>query len=194
MTPGHFGLAAVVKKFAPTVPLWVLFLASYLLDVVFLFVWIGGIEGLTPIDPAHPNAYGGVLIHADYTHSFIGALFISLVAGWLSSLRWGRRGGITIAAVVFSHWILDLLVHRPDLPILPGNIGNLPLLGFGLWNYPVIAAGIELILILVGVLLYHRSVMQAADRGLQPHRRAWAASAVTGILMILLFITNMLGI
>lgn len=192
MTPGHFGLAAGVKKWAPQLPLWALFLGTYLLDVIFLFLWIAGIEGLAPLDPAHPNAYGGVLIHADYTHSLVGALLIAAAAGWLGSLRWGKRGGTVLAAVVFSHWLLDLLVHRPDMPILPGNIGNLPLLGFGLWELPTVSAGIELALVLGGAYLYHRAVMQTS--GDSQRRRAWTASIGTGALLLLLFVANTLGL
>jgi hypothetical protein len=47
--------------------------------------------------------------------------------------------GIVIGLVAASHWLLDLIVHRADLPILPGNIGNLPRLGFGLWRYPLVS-------------------------------------------------------
>jgi len=161
MTPGHFGLAAGAKKFAPRVPLWALFLSTYLFDVVFVFLLAAGVESITPLDPAHPNAYGELIIHAEYTHSLVGALIISALAGWLASRRWERRGGMIIAAVSFSHWILDLLVHRPDLPILPGNLGNFPLLGFGLWEFPSISAMIELALVLGGAYLYYRSAMQA---------------------------------
>lgn len=192
MTPGHFGLAAGAKKWAPQLPLWTLFLSTYLLDVIFLFLWIGGIEGLAPLDPAHPNAYGGVLIHADYTHSLFGALLISAIAGWIGSRFWGKQGGMAVAAVTFSHWILDLLVHRADLPILPGNIGQLPLLGFGLWEYPIVSAMIELALVLGGAYLYHRSAMQTI--GSDQRRRAWTASLVTGALLLSLFAASVSGL
>lgn len=191
MTPGHFGLAAGAKKFAPRVPLWALFLSTYLLDVIFVFLLAAGVESLTPIDPAHPNAYGGILIHAEYTHSLVGALLISALAGWLASRRWGRRGGLAIGLVAFSHWILDLLVHRADLPILPGNIGNFSLLGFGLWEYPRASAAVELILILAGAALYGYSALKLSK---PDRRRAWTASLVTTALLILLFVANTLGL
>jgi membrane-bound metal-dependent hydrolase YbcI (DUF457 family) len=194
MTPGHFGLAAGVKKWAPSIPLWMLFLATYLLDVIFLFLWIGGLESLAPIDPAHPNAYGGVLIHADYTHSLVGALLIAALAGWLAGRRWGKRGGMVIGAVVFSHWILDLLVHRPDLPILPGNFGNLPLLGFGLWEVPAVSMLIEAVLVIGGALLYYRTVTQIPVLENGQRRRAMTAGVVTCILLIGLLAANLLGI
>lgn len=193
MTPGHFGLAAGAKKWAPQLPLWALFLGTYLLDVIFLFLWIAGIEGLAPIDPAHPNAYGGVLIHADYTHSLVGALLIAGIAGWLGSRHWGKRGGTMIAAVTFSHWILDLLVHRPDLPILPGNFGNLPLLGFGLWEVPTVSMLIETVLVIGGAYLYYRAATQLATSK-DGQRRALTAGVVTGVLLLGLLAANFLGI
>jgi len=191
MTPGHFGFAAGAKKFAPRVPLWVLFLSTYLLDVIFVLLLATGVESLTPINPAHPNAYGGTIIHAEYTHSLVGALTISALAGWLASRRWERRGGITIGIVTFSHWILDLLVHRPDLPILPGNIGNLPLLGFGLWEYPRTSMALELILILLGATLYLFSVIKLSEEN---RRCGWTAGLVTAALLVLLYVANTMGL
>jgi len=192
MTPGHFGLAAGAKKFAPRIPLWTLFLSTYLLDVFFVFLLAAGIENITPLDPAHPNAYGEIIIHAEYTHSLVGALLISTLAGWLANVRWGRSGGITIAAVSFSHWVLDLIVHRPDLPILPGNLGSLPLLGFGLWEFPRASASLELTLILIGASLYSYSALKLAWNS--QRRRAWTASLVTAVLFIGLFVANTFGL
>src|SRR5919199_4852173 len=156
MVAGHFGLAAGVKAQAPATPLWALMLASQWLDVFFVPLFLTGIETADPVDPANPNAYGGSLIHAVYTHSLVGAVLLSVLAGGLAWVLWGRRVARVIAAVAFSHWLLDLLVHRPDLPILPGNAGGLPLLGFGLWRVPAVAAIIELLLVLGGAYLYYR--------------------------------------
>src|SRR5215467_9756928 len=115
MVSGHFGLAAGVKSQVPPAPLWALMLATHWLDVVFVPLFLLGIETITPIDPANPNAYGGAVIPAEYTHSLVGALLLSVVVGGLAWLRWGRLVGSTIGLVAFSHWLLDLLVHYPDL-------------------------------------------------------------------------------
>src|ERR1700730_16536156 len=157
MVPGHFGVAAAVKSQVPGAPLWALMLSTQWLDVFFVPLFLTGIETIDPVDPANPNAYGGGVIHAIYTHSLLGALALSVLAGGLAWARGGRRVGFTIGAVAFSHWILDLVVHRPDLPILPGNAGNLPLLGFGLWRGPTVAALVELALVPGGACLYHRA-------------------------------------
>jgi membrane-bound metal-dependent hydrolase YbcI (DUF457 family) len=198
MIAGHYGLAAGVKTWAPRLPLWALMLSTFLLDVVFIFLNIAGIEYLTPVDPARANSYGGVLIHAYYTHSLIGALLIAAVAGWIASRRWGQQSGLVIAAVVFSHWILDLVVHRPDLPILPGNAGNLPLLGFGLWQLPAISALAELVLVLAGGYLYYRSATRLPiapnTNSASQRRRVLTASGVTAALLLLLLASDFLGL
>jgi hypothetical protein len=172
-------------------------LASQWLDVFFVPLFLLGIETIEPTDPTNPNAYGGGVIHAVYTHSLVGAVLLSVLAGVVAWALWGRRVGGVIAAVAFSHWLLDLIVHRPDLPILPGNAGGLPLLGFGLWAVPMVAAVVELVLVLGGAYLYYRRATQlppaaAEDRG-QQRRRVLTASAVVTGLMLLTLVTNILG-
>ena len=190
MITGHFGLAAGIKKLAPRLPLWALLLATFWLDIIFIFLSILGVESFAPIYPSHP-AYGEVIINAFYTHSLVGAILISVITGWVAHLRWKKEGGIVIGMVVFSHWLLDLLVHRPDLPILPGNIGDLPLLGFGLWNRPLLSGIIELVLALGGAFLYSHGIKQLS---VDQRRYALAASTMTTALLLLLFITNILGL
>ena len=186
MTSGHFGFAAIVKSSDPKVPLWALMFSTYLLDFIFIFLTAFGIESFAPLDPAHP-AYGQVLIHAYYSHSLLGAAIIAVIAGLIARWAWGKKAGLIIGAIVFSHWLLDLIVHRPDLPILPGNLGNLPLLGFGLWQVPIAAALLELALALGGAYLYYRSARHApAEAKDKRHIRALVASGVTGLLLVLL--------
>ena len=57
---------------------------------------------------------------------------------------WGRRSAIVIDLVAASHWVLDLIVHRSDMPVLPANLGRLPRLGFGLCCGPAEAVAREL--------------------------------------------------
>lgn len=198
MVAGHFGLAAGVKSQAPSAPLWALMLATHWLDVVFVPLFLLGIETITPIDPANPNAYGGGVIHAVYTHSLVGAIVLSAIAAGLAFWRWGRTVGITVGLVAFSHWLLDRVVHFPDLPILPGNAGNLPLLGFGLWGLPTVSAFVELVLVLVGAYLYYRSAtalpLGASMDPARQRRRVYTATGVVTGLMLLSFVTTVLGI
>ncbi|WP_163857684.1 permease [Paenibacillus elgii] len=188
MFAGHFGLAAAVKAKTPNVPLWALMLSTQLLDVVFVPLLLSGAETLEPVAG---EGYGGSLIHADYTHSLIGALLLAILAGWGAGKLWGRRGGVAVGSVVFSHWLLDLLVHRADMPLFPGNAGGFPLLGFGLWQVPTLSILLESALVLLGAVLYYRSVMAAAERS----HRGWAVAAggIMGLLLTLSLVTDVFG-
>src|SRR4051794_11243856 len=163
MLAGHFGLAAAVKSREPQLPVWSLMLCTQLLDVFFVVLYLMGIERFEPV-PGTNGGYGNTIIHANYTHSLVGALALSVLAMLVAMIPWGRRNGLILGAMVFSHWILDLIVHHPDMPILPGNAGNLPLLGFGLWSIPWFSFLAELILILAGAYLYYHAAMRTAVR------------------------------
>jgi membrane-bound metal-dependent hydrolase YbcI (DUF457 family) len=189
MFAGHFGLAAGVKAKSPEVPLWALMLGTQLLDVVFVPLLLTGIE---TIDEKHGSGYGDLIIHADYSHSLLGALIIALLAGFIARKLWGKRAGGIIGAVVFSHWILDLVVHRADLPLLPGNLGELPLLGLGVWRFESIAIGLELVLLVVGFTMYSRSLLLKTE--LRKKKSAIVASGVMGVLLVFSLVTDVLGL
>ncbi|KAA2255457.1 permease [Solihabitans fulvus] len=174
MITGHFGLAAAVKSSQRQVPLWALMLATVWLDVWFVPLVLLKVERMDPV-PGTNGGYGDAIIHADYTHSLVGALIIAAVTGLLAARWWGRKSGAVIGAVVFSHWVLDLLVHRSDMPVLPGNLGNLPRMGFGLWQYPLLTAVIEGGIMLVGTVLYWRA---AAKTGGPAGRVALSAGLI----------------
>jgi hypothetical protein len=178
MIAGHFGFAAAVKSRAPETPLWTLMLATVWLDILFVPLYLSGIEKALPADPAH-QGYGADIIYADYTHSLLGMIALSAALGVLAGLFWGRRPGIVVGFVAASHWLLDLIVHRGDLPILPGNIGDLPRLGLGLWRHPPLSATIELALVLVGAWLYWR----AAGRVVKTTGEGRAAANITACLI-----------
>ena len=149
--------AAGVKSVERPVPLWALMLATVWLDVLFVPLYATGAETLRTVDG---GGYGNAIIHADYTHSLVGALFLSALFGVVAARRWATRAGVVLGAVVFSHWVLDLVVHRPDLPLLPGNAGDLPRLGFGLWRVKVASLLVELALVVGGSFLYWRAAVQ----------------------------------
>lgn len=161
MIAGHFGLAAAVKARERRVPLWALMLATQWLDVVFVPLLAARVEGIEPV-PGTSGGYGASIIHADYTHSLVGAALLAALFGLAATLQWGRRTGSVLGLVAFSHWLLDLVVHRGDMPVLPGDAGALPRLGLGLWQLPAAAAAVELALVLAGSLLYWRAALQTA--------------------------------
>jgi hypothetical protein len=191
---GHFGLAAGVKSAERSVPLWALMLATAWLDVVFIPLFAAGIETIEPA-PGTAGGYGAGIIHANYTHSLVGAALLSLVFGAAFGWGWGRRAGTVLGLVAFSHWLLDLLVHRADLPILPGNAGGLPTLGFGAWRYPALSIVMELALVVAGAALYWRAARSVAMPTGQTRRADLAAAVVlaSGLLVLWLDASGLVG-
>jgi hypothetical protein len=168
MITGHFGLAAGAKTLDVRAPLWCLMLATVWLDIIFVPLLLLDIE---TIETLPGGGYGRLVIHADYTHSLLGALILSALIGAFAWWRWGRRIGLLVGGVAFSHWILDLITHRADMPLLPGNLGDLPLLGFGLWRVPAASIALEAAILLIGVFLYWRTARTYAvstRRGITP--------------------------
>ena len=164
MIAGHFGFAAAVKSRERQVRLWALMLACVWLDIVFVPLFAAHVETITTAAGTN-GGYGSAIIHADYTHSLVGALLLSALFGLVAAFRWTQRTALVLAAVVFSHWVLDLVVHRADLPVLINNAGNLPRFGFGLWRHPVAAMLTELMIVVGGALLYWRAARESVATG-----------------------------
>lgn len=137
MFAGHFAAAIAAKAVAPRAPLWVYVAASQFVDIIWAGLIIAGIEKLRIDDTLKGSNLD--LYFMPYTHSLPAVLGWSLLAAWLAR-RWSIGAAIMVGLVVFSHWLTDLLVHRPDLPL--GFTG--PRLGLGLWNYPVAEMALEI--------------------------------------------------
>lgn len=180
MIAGHFGFAAAVKAKERQVPLWALMLATVWLDIVFVPLLLSGIETLEPAPGTH-GGYGNNIIHADYTHSLVGAVLLSVLLGVFFGRWWGRSSAIVIGLVSFSHWILDIVVHRGDMPILPANYGHLPRLGFGLWRYPFASIAVEAAIVILGALLYWRAARAVTT---EAKSRTWLAH-ISSLLILL---------
>lgn len=192
MLAGHFGVAGVVKAWQPEIPMAALLVATQLPDLVFAPLAVAGVETGVPAEPGL-SGYGSLLITAEYSHSLVGNVLLAVLVGLLVHYflreRWGRDAGLVLGGVVFSHWLLDLLVHRPDLPFVPGDAGGLPLLGLGLWEIPVAAAVVEGTLVMAGVVFYTwRTLRDQPQRG-----RAWGYSAGIALLLVGSFLFDLLG-
>ena len=187
MFAGHFGLATAVKAKAPEVPLWSLMVGTQLLDLAFIPLLLSGIE--TMDQTSHGSGYGQLIIHADYSHSLVVALLLSFLAGWFGRWRWGIKGGLVLSGVVFSHWILDVVVHRADMVLLPGNLGNLPLLGFGVWSFAWLSFLLEFLFILVGSIMHFRFALKSTSTG-QRKTFTLLSSVVLGIVLMVTLISS----
>ena len=96
MIAGHFGLAAAVKGREPQLPLWALMLATVWLDIVFVPLFLMGVETIT-VPEGEPAGYGHAIIQADYTHSVVGALLLLALFGGVAARQWGRPAGWILA-------------------------------------------------------------------------------------------------
>jgi hypothetical protein len=147
---GHLGVGLALKKAEPRINLGWLFVAAMLLDVVWWILVLAGLEqSRVPADYAQRRYLG---FEFPYSHSLIGALAGSALAGaggWWFFRRW-RAAGV-LAAAVLSHWLLDVLVHPPEILLMPTGSSRL---GLGLWTHLNVALAVEALLLAGGWRLY----------------------------------------
>lgn len=156
---GHNAVAFAAKRIAPRTSLGTLTAGVMLLDLIWPIFLLLGIEhvriefGATKFTPLDFYNY-------PWTHSLVMAAAWGIAFGvvYFARSRYAR-GAIVVAICVVSHWVLDLIVHRPDLPLWPGG----PKFGFGLWNYPKATLVIEFTMYVFAILIY-RDTTRARDK------------------------------
>jgi len=179
MFVGHYGPALGLKPLCKPLPLWLLFIAVQWLDVGWALLVLAGVEKLR-IVPGFTQGSALDLYYMPYTHGLAGALALSLllgaiVAGCMHGAR--LRAFLIVAAASFSHWLLDLLVHVPDLPIYDDTLK----VGLGLWRHLWISLPLELLFLVIGAWLYARYVPTQRAHG---DRWLWLFVAAMAVLEI----------
>jgi len=153
MFVGHYGVAFAVETERNKIPLWVLFVAVQLLDFLWAPLVLLGIEKVRFV-PGITATNALDLYYMPYTHSLIGALFWSAVAFAIYKIGWrniaSNSAALLVGFAVFSHWLLDLIVHRPDLAIYDDTLK----VGFGLWNHRGIEFVLEIGILVFGMIVY----------------------------------------
>ena len=154
MFVGHYGVSFAAKSVRPRVPLWVWFVAVQWMDIVWSVLVLLGVEKLR-IVPGFTEANPLDLYYMPYTHGLPGSLVLSLVLGAIAAgLTSGNRATtiVLVAGASFSHWVLDLVVHVPDLPLYD----NTAKVGLGLWRHVTLSFPLELIALGLGAWLFAR--------------------------------------
>lgn len=155
MFVGHYAVSLALKKFENRASLGALFLAVQFLDILFFPFVLVGIERIS-IVPRFTQSTNFELVYMPYTHSLIASLLWAGFAYFV--FRWVVFRNASVAAVVglavFSHWLLDLVVHTPDLPLWTDAS---PKLGLGLWNNAIATYLLEAALLMLGLWLYIKS-------------------------------------
>jgi hypothetical protein len=159
MVLGHYGLAFGAKRLAPRTSLGFLVLAAQLADLFWPILLLTGVESVE-IVRRRPALLRLDFVRYPITHS----LLIELVSGVIFAALYllfstDRRGALVCALLVPSHWLLDVIVHVPDLPLWPGG----PKFGLGVWHSPALTVALETVLFVGGVVVYSRST-RARDK------------------------------
>ena len=180
---GHFAVSFAAKKAAPRVSLGTMILSASFIDLLWpLFLVLGwehvrvspGITTVTPLD----------FYYYPITHSLAGVLGWSLLLGgiyWL--LRRDFKSALIVGLGVLSHWVLDFLTHRPDLPLVPGIDFTV---GLGLWNSLPGTIAVEGSLFLAGIYWYTKATTARNRTGLLSF---WGL--VT--FLVIIYLSNLFG-
>ena len=178
---GHLAVGLAAKKAEPRVSLGWLIAAPVLLDLIWPIFLLAGLESVR-IDPGNTAVTPLDLHDYPYTHSLLMAGVWS-VALAVAARKHGPRAMTVIGLLVFSHWILDFVTHRPDMPLYPGSTTYV---GLGLWNSLVGTVLVEGALFVAGAFIYARTT-RAADRA--------GRIAYAGLLtfLVLVYVANLAG-
>jgi membrane-bound metal-dependent hydrolase YbcI (DUF457 family) len=180
---GHFAVALAAKRAAPRTSLGTLFIAAQLVDLLWPALLLLGLEHVR-IDPG--NTAVTPLDFYDYpiTHSLAGAVLWSLLLGILYRvIRHDLRGSVVVGSCVVSHWILDFVTHRPDLPLwFTGSTR----VGAGLWNSVTWTFVVEAGMFAAGIALYLSTTRRKDGTGVYAF---WSLIAV----LFAIYCGNLLG-
>ena len=179
---GHFAVGFGGKAAARGTSLGTFFVAAQLIDLIWPTLLLIGLEtvairpGITRVTPLDFLEY-------PITHSFLAVIGWAVLFGTVYFFaRRYRVGALAVGAAVLSHWLLDFLTHRPDLPLYPGGAR----VGLGLWNSLWGTLVVELTLFAIGVWLYARTT-RATDRA--GSLGFWALVA----FLLLIYVGNVFG-
>jgi hypothetical protein len=175
MFVGHFALGFAGKRVAPQVPLFVLFLAAQLADTLWPVLVAFGAERVRIEQNSNPFLVLNFISYP-YSHSLLllAVWGIALAAIYRASVKTDAAVGPLLFALVVSHWVLDWITHRPDMPLYPGGAT----FGLGLWNSVAGTVTIELVMFAAGVWIYARATRARDAIG------RWAFVGLVALLLL----------
>jgi membrane-bound metal-dependent hydrolase YbcI (DUF457 family) len=180
---GHFGVGFGAKPAAPRVSLGTLLFAAQFVDLLWPTLLLLGLERVR-IDPAATVVTPLDFEHYPISHSLLVSVgWALLIGGLYFLLRRNRRGAVVVGALVLSHWLLDLLMHRPDLPLYPGADAAV---GLNAWSSLPLTLAIEIPLFALGVWLYSRATSPRDAVG------RWGLVGLV-VFLLVVYISNILG-
>ena len=180
---GHYGVALAAKRAAPRTSLGTLVFAAQWADLLWPLLLVSGVEHVRAA-PGAMAANSLQFTSYPYSHS-LAALVVggALIGGLYYAVRRDARGAWIVGALVPSHWVLDLVVHAPDLPLWPGSSVRL---GLGLWNSVPGTLVAEFGLLVVGLVVYGRTTRASDGAG----RWGWWGMVA---LLVVIYLGGMAG-
>jgi hypothetical protein len=181
MFVGHYGVSFAARSANVSLPLWVWFVAVQWLDLGFMTFVLTGVEKVR-ITEDFTESNDLELYYMPFSHGLVGAVVMSLIFAAIVAAVFpaGRRplafGLVALAS--FSHWLLDLVMHTPDLPLYDDDSTKV---GLGLWDNIAVSFALELIVLGLGVWLYTRVVTFADRRG---ELLVWGFAAVLALFQV----------
>ena len=180
---GHFAIALAAKRATPRTSLGWLFAACQLPDLIWPVLLLVGVESahIAPGDTAvTPLSFD----HYPWSHSLFMTIVWAVALGFVHFVQHrDRRAALVLEAVVLSHWVLDWISHRPDLPLTPWSDTRF---GLGLWNSVVATVIVEGAMFAIGVWLYSRATRPRDRTG----RVAWTSLVA---FLVLIYVANIFG-
>ena len=171
---GHFGTGLAAKKIDNRISLGTLFLASQLSDLIMPILQILGIERVR-IDPGNTAFVPIDILYYPFSHSLFSVLILALLFGLIYFIiKRNKKGSILLGGLVIFHWVLDLITHRPDLPLAPWSNFKV---GFGLWNSVILTLIVESFIFITGAFIYLKTT------------KAYNKKGTIGIWSLLIFLT-----
>ena len=172
MFVGHFALGFAAKRAAPRISLAVLFAAAQLADLLWPILVFAGIEQVR-IDPGNTAMTPLDFVSYPYSHSLATLVVWAILFAFVMTREPSPATPWVLMALVVSHWLLDFVSHRPDMPIYPGG----PKVGLGLWRSVPATVVVELAMFGIGVWMYLRATRARDAIG------RWATAALVVILL-----------
>jgi membrane-bound metal-dependent hydrolase YbcI (DUF457 family) len=183
MLIGHLAVGLASKRVAPRTSIGTLVAAAFLLDLLWPLFLLAGLERVR-IDPGNTAVTPLDFEHYPWSHSLLMTLVWAALAALIYRARTRySRGALWVGIAVASHWVLDFVTHRPDLPLVPGAALRV---GLGLWNSRGATVVVEGALFIAGVAIY-LATTRARDR--------IGAIALWGYLglMTCFYVANLIG-
>jgi membrane-bound metal-dependent hydrolase YbcI (DUF457 family) len=183
MILGHYGVALAAKRVAPRTSLGTLILPAQWLDELWPVLLLVGVEHVR-IVPGLMAASPLDFLSYPFSHSLLLAVAWGVLFALVYFVRRRYRAGAWVVGVaVVTHWLLDAIVHRPDLPLWPGSAARV---GAGVWSSIPATIAIELLLLAIGLVIYVRTT-RARDR-----IGSWGLGAMIALL-VLIFVSGFAG-